>query len=490
MKQHRQPGERTFSWDDPAVLVGVVAVVGLTGWAAWYFGHTEIAKVYVYFRYVELWLFSVVGSFDIPGFSWVHEWVQATCQPEGMFGRCTRNFSTVKWQEISNSSIIINILFVLLITGFCVRMYWRVKEYHPKLKFRKTHNIGSFVQESKELYLHLRMFSELDLIAEPLDHPVFGMSLTSRQFVYQHQLITGWKEESGGSCLPTLNRQRAELIFRLQLGRHWTKSTNLSSAETLLAAIAMPRVAATDASLNDSSFKAALKDSNKVIEWCWAQFNAKSKKKYNNVIKIWLWSESEAREIVSQHKTQRREHRNSARLWLWLGINVFYPKDIILRYIDNPLLKSLIQPNTNQLAWLWPNIDLSYPRKVLNKYIGHSAVHAILKRHAFNRTVIFALFMQARRLGVLQPAEMRWLRFFDRELWYVMETIGRQAGFAEGAAVLSHYLYESKSGAALAEPQVDKAIAGLDLALISLKFTAEDKEKYEKWCKNIRLSLS
>lgn len=413
-------GEKTFTWDDPAILLGVLAAIYCACWAAWYFAHAEISMLYIYVRYVQLWLLNALGGvIDLPGVASVRAWVQLMCQPDGL-GPCQRDFSTVKWKDISNSSIAMNVFCLILMVVMCVRMFLRTNATHPKLNFTKTHNIKSFVKENKRLYPHLRLFSEIDLISQPLDHPVFGMSLTSRQFAYRHRLISGWKEETDGSWTPTLDREKALQVFRVQLGRHWTKSTELSTSETLLVAIAMPRVAATDPSLDEVKFKDAMKDSEDLLKWCWDQFKppAPAKKK----------GEAEA----------------------------------------------------SPLAWLQPEIDLEYPRSIILKHIGHPAVQVLIEQHAYIRTIIFALFMQARRLGVLQPAEMRWMRFFDRELWYVLETIGRQAGFAEAAAVLSHYLYESKAGTALVEPQLDKAVNGLELAMTTFRFSSSDKLAYEE----------
>lgn len=417
-------GEKTFSFDDPAILLGIFAAVYILCWAAWYFAHRQISTVYMYIRYAQLWVFNALGSvIDLPGVSNIHNWVQRMCEPDGLISVCHRDFTTVQWRDISDSSIAINVASLVILVYFCFRMFARANKTHPKLNYTKSHNIKSFVKESKELYPHLRMFSELDLIAEPLDHPVFGMSLTSRQFAYKHRLISGWKDMGDGSWTPTLDREKATQVFRLQLGKHWTKSTELSPGETLLAAIAIPRVAATDSTLDDAAFKSAMKDSEDLVKWCWDQFKAPPK---------------------TTKKGKGKEEQG------------------------------------DPYAWLRPEIDLTKPREVILKHIGHPNVQTIIEHHAFNRTVIFGLFMQARRLGVLQPAEMRWLRFFDRELWYILETIGRQAGYAEAAAVLSHYLYESKSAAALAEPQLDKAVNGLDLAMTTFKFLAADKTRYEK----------
>jgi len=119
------------------------------------------------------------------------------------------------------------------------------------------------------------------------------------------------------------------------------------------------------------------------------------------------------------------------------------------------------------------------PRAIIQKYIKHPNASAILHAHAFVRTIIFAMFFQARRLGVLPPAEMRWLRFFDRDMWYALQTIGRQAGFPEAPGILSHFLYECKAGASLAEPQLDKAVNGLEQAMSAYKYTEADKKRYE-----------
>ena len=90
------------------------------------------------------------------------------------------------------------------------------------------------------------------------------------------------------------------------------------------------------------------------------------------------------------------------------------------------------------------------------------------------------MFISARSLGVLPPADMRWMRFYDRTLWYVLQNFGRQGAYAEGGAVHVHYLYEIKSGEPLVEPQLDKAISALEAALTAFKYRPADREAYRK----------
>jgi|SRR5471030_107883 len=433
MATSKQPGEgRTVTFDDPVMIMMMIAMVGIAGWATWYFLHTYIAAVYAYWRYIQFYLFHLIGeAIDVPGISIIHDWIGGLCAPDGAIGACQRDFSTVLWSEVADSSAWVNGLLLLCLVGYCIKLGIRANATHPKIRFSKAHTIKSFVDEQKHavdpktgklLYPHLRLFAELDLIAEPLDHPMFGMSETSRQFMAKHRLVTDWRAEPGGFWAPTIDRKRATEVFRQQLGQHWTSSVNLSPGETLLVAIAMPRVAATNPDLDDKDFKAAMEESDRMVRYCWDQF-------------------------VPPPKTKKGKTAPG-------------------------------EPPEDPYAWLKPTIDLTMPRELIKKYIGHEAVQVIIEHHAFNRTVICALYLQARRLGVLQPAEMRWLRFFDRQLWYVLENIGRMAGYAEAAGVLSHLLYEARSGQSIAEPQLDKVVNGLEMAVNNFKFTDADKERY------------
>ncbi len=427
----KAPGqEKTIAGDDPLVIVGVMVGIYCACWAAWHFWHEQMSMAYAYLRYGEFGVFHALEeSLDLPGVRQIHGWIVGLCGPESLGGACTRDFGTVTWDEISDSSFLINIGFLLLLGAYCIRLYFRTSATHPSLRFARKHDVKSFVKEQRAivnpkdghlLYPHLTMFSELDLIDRPLDDPVFGMSETSRQFVFNNSLVASWSAEGPGQWAPVIDRQKALNLLRLQLGNHWTSSVNLSVAETLMAAIAIPRVAATDTTLDDKAFKAAMQASKDMVRFCWEQF------------------------IPPQATGKKKRAKGQ-------------PED---------------------LAWLKPEIDLEKPRAVIKEYIGTKPVREILAKHAFNRTVIFALFLQARRLGVLPPCDVRWMRFFDREMWHVMQNIGRQAGYAEGCAVLGHFLYEVKAGCALVEPQLDKAVNGLELALNNFKFTSEDKANY------------
>lgn len=400
----------------------LVLYVFLVGWFLWYSGHTTISMIYAYIRYVELFLLYAASSFfeEVPVLSGPYNMINEICDPQSLVGACKRNFYTMQWVEIKNSSLWINLFCLGILIYYCVKWMRKINAEHPGLNYKKTHNIASFTKESIALYPHLKLFSQLNLIDKELDDPLFGMSQTSRQFAFAHRLINGWKKESDGTYTPSIDRDKALLIFKEQLGKHWTKSTDLSPSETILVACAMPRLAATDSSLSDEAYKEAMADSSNLIAWCWDQF--------------------------------KKDPRASA----------------------------------DDTAWLHPTIPLEKPRAIIQKYIGSTVVQKLIEKHAYNRTILFAFYMQARRLGVLPPAEFRWLRFFDREIWYVLQNIGRPGGYSEGGAPLCHYLYESKQASAIAEPQLDKAINALETQVCGFRYGLADKQKYEEMEKALK----
>lgn len=424
MAQKANSGERTFDWSDPPVIVGILATVMLVTWMAWFFGHTQIAMVYVYVRYVELWPLWAIGRVTgWPGFASVNAWMQRECRPDGVFSLCHRNFATVPYSDLADSSLIINgALFAVLIWQVTKAIRYLLK-MHPGNRFTRKHTIQSFVEENKSLYPHLRMFSALDLISEPLDHPVFGMSQTSRQFAFENGLIAGWQAEADGTFTPTLDREKTTLLMRRQLGKLWTRSTDLSIPEAIILAIALPRVAATDATMDDKQYKGAMGDSDAMIKWAWSQFVPPA----------------------AGPKKGKKKGQTP----------------------DDPY------------AWLRPDIDPAEPRRIIKKWIGHPANAAIIQKHAYVQTVLFRLMLETQRLGVLPPAEMRWMRFYNRPLWYVLENYGRSTGFAEGVAVMGHYLYEIKQGEAIVDPQLDKVVNGIEAAMTAFRYDKKDVERYE-----------
>ena len=428
MSSRQAGGERTV--DDFTMIALLLLGSLVAAWFLWIAFQPQISMAYTYVRRVELWWLEAMGHLGIPGAEAVTRWFQRGCAATGWFDACTRDFKTMGWKEISALAFYVNLLLLPFILWFAFRIFAHVQSRHPNLTFAKTLTVDGFVRAKKKIYPHLRMFDELDLINASLTDPVLGMSLTSRQFIFQHRLVMeaqgegkdGWIDEPDGSCTPVLNRKKVEGVLKAQLGKLWTSMNDLSTSEMLLFAIALPRVAATEGRLDDKAFKQCLAESDDMLNWCWDLFKPQPKDK----------KAADAKEASG----------------------------------------------AGGLGWLKPDVPQEKPRAIIARHIDCEPMRAILAKHAYVRTILFAMFIEARSLGVLPPAEMRWLRFFDRELWYVVQNFGRQGAFVEGSAVHIHYLYEVKSGQPLVEPQLDKAINALEEAVTAFKYRPEDRDAY------------
>ena len=87
-----------------------------------------------------------------------------------------------------------------------------------------------------------------------------------------------------------------------------------------------------------------------------------------------------------------------------------------------------------------------------------------LDKHRYPRTLLMALLMEARQLGVLPSSMFIWLKPLDRALWYPLNTAGRKVPFMESAGVFNQWQAEQvawENGCVLSGPHVEEALIGL-----------------------------
>jgi intracellular multiplication protein IcmP len=83
--------------------------------------------------------------------------------------------------------------------------------------------------------------------------------------------------------------------------------------------------------------------------------------------------------------------------------------------------------------------------------------------YAWRSTALLAILKWARSMGgVLAPAQFLWLRGTDRNLWYVLNNLGRRSFHSEGAGAMAHFMVEQTAKKPLPIPRVDTAIVTLN----------------------------
>lgn len=100
--------------------------------------------------------------------------------------------------------------------------------------------------------------------------------------------------------------------------------------------------------------------------------------------------------------------------------------------------------------------------EIIEKYKNNDAIKAIINKHFYKKTAFAALLEAARQDGVLATSEFIWLKVYDRELWYMINNVGRKASFVECAAPWCHFLAEKSLDRKIANPMIANAIIALD----------------------------
>lgn len=110
-------------------------------------------------------------------------------------------------------------------------------------------------------------------------------------------------------------------------------------------------------------------------------------------------------------------------------------------------------------------IDVSFADKVLEEHAQHPMLAGVYERHAYVLTVLATTLQLARAKGVVASSTMLWCKPVDRELWYMLNNVGRYAFHAEIAGAAAHWLFEKTVGKAVPSPMVAEAVKGLKIAM-------------------------
>lgn len=107
---------------------------------------------------------------------------------------------------------------------------------------------------------------------------------------------------------------------------------------------------------------------------------------------------------------------------------------------------------------------------LLKKYANDPRVLAVCNRHAYQATILIAMFEEGKAIGIFPPNHFLWMRPRRRHLWYVLNCVMRRTYFAEVSGVYAHYLAEKVAGHAIEMPYTNKAAPALELALRDIIF--------------------
>jgi intracellular multiplication protein IcmP len=113
-------------------------------------------------------------------------------------------------------------------------------------------------------------------------------------------------------------------------------------------------------------------------------------------------------------------------------------------------------------------------KSLIKKHINSPIVRECEQRHAYNITVLATLIEAARDDGVLPCCDFLWLKTYDRRLWYMLSSVGRQTPFVEVGGVFAHWKAEKALGRRSIVPMIDEAVKALELAVKEVKLSLKE----------------
>jgi len=116
----------------------------------------------------------------------------------------------------------------------------------------------------------------------------------------------------------------------------------------------------------------------------------------------------------------------------------------------------------------------------IKKYMNNEKIKKIVDRHFYKKTVFAAFLEAAREDGVLATSEFLWLKTVDREMWYMLNNVGRKSAFSECAGPWAHFLAEKALDRKIANPMVSNAIIAFDQYLFDTSYTYQKIYKTEE----------
>lgn len=111
--------------------------------------------------------------------------------------------------------------------------------------------------------------------------------------------------------------------------------------------------------------------------------------------------------------------------------------------------------------------------------MNEDKIKKITDKHFYKKTVFAALLEAAREDGVLASCEFLWLKTVDRDMWYILNNVGRKSSHAECAAPWAHFLAEKALERKIANPMVSNAIIALDQYMFDTSYNFEKIYKNE-----------
>lgn len=340
-------------------------------------------------------------------------------------------------------SIVPNFVLAWPIFYIVVSGVFRVATEHPFLRMSRTHNIDSLIKEQKSQFSHLLFFDLVNPLNLPNSDGQLRMMDGSRRFCFENDLVSNFTIRPDIADSSNFGRQFGETPVSPDLSYYDFKKNDL--------------VPVLDADLFERLM-------NKQLGEPWA--GVENLEPAETIILAMALPRAccldESMSTKEANAVKEDGVRKVDEVWKWVAQDISSAESDV----DNGLAD-------------FPKLE-EY-RAEIERWINHDISQDILRRHAYVRTVLYKTLNEAKKIGVMQPSMVRWLKYYNREVWAVIQNVSRPSSFAENIAVVAHYKEETREGTAINRPMFQAAYNGLVERAREFSYSEEAVISWHEW---------
>lgn len=229
MPPAQQPSGGQQGGDNSLAPFWIMCLVFGLIWAAWHFGHQQIATIILHIKLIEAEFIGLFISSAGPLIADIRHTSAATV-----------DFSTLANMSVGVGDYLRYPVGVLLVI-FAVVIYMG----KATSRYKKTYNMGRLVTEETVSWPQITPVAKVDLVHTNIHQGPWAMALTPMQFAKKHRLL---QEErilvsdpvtmlQSPKVVVSLRRDETYQVFSLQLGRYWTGIEHLNPHTKALFAV-------------------------------------------------------------------------------------------------------------------------------------------------------------------------------------------------------------------------------------------------------------
>ncbi len=141
--------------------------------------------------------------------------------------------------------------------------------------------------------------------------------------------------------------------------------------------------------------------------------------------------------------------------------------DSLLETYANSYYTEYLKKKKKKKEWTTKALDTHGADNMLRNIIKNYDIDVIkipFMFHAWSHTLLISIFTNVKTITC---ADFIWLKPVDRNLWYVLNNVGRKTFACEAAGAFSHFQIELGQKQPMSTPDVDTAVDALESALAS-----------------------